>query len=335
MARVTVVVPTYLRPHFLAESLAALQAQTLADFEVLVCDNGADASTEQVVRDLQDERFVYTPRPENLGMLRNAMAGFAAASAPLVMKVDDDDLLVPDALARLVPPLEEHPEVKLSFGGVLLVDEHGEPLTDLTARTDRESGRADFAEGRLPHGTRVVARGGVQVAGAVLRADVVDWGRVPEDTATAYDLYLALAASERGRSLWFTPEPVVRYRIHPGSDTARHLAAQASAASLVLERAITSGRHDPATLPDLRRRLGRVCLEAGRALRHQGETPAARAMLRRAMRRAPSRRAAKALVASYLPARVAARLRRNPAIKASSTPASSASAPRSTTPPGS
>lgn len=308
MPRVSVVVPTYLRPHFLAGALASVRAQTLADLEVLVCDNGADAATEQVVRDFADERFRYLPRPENLGMLRNAMLGFAEARSPLVMKLDDDDALLPDALERLVAPFDVHPEIRLSFGGVQLVGEDGEPLVEATGWLDRTSGRGSFAEGLLTGGTKIVAGGGVQLAGAVVRADLVDWTAVPSEVATAYDFYLALTAAEEDRPLWFTPARVVRYRLHPGADTNTHAAAQTQATVRVLERALASGRHrDTAAL---QRRLGDAAFEAGRVLLRQGETQAARPLLRRSLRLSPSLVGCELALAAHLPPAVRTRLMR-------------------------
>ncbi|WP_131106026.1 glycosyltransferase family 2 protein [Ornithinimicrobium sufpigmenti] len=306
MARVSIVVPTYRRPHFLVNALASLRAQTLTDFEVLVCDNGAEAATEDVVRALDDQRFRYIPRPQNVGMLRNAMLGFADARSPLVMKLDDDDFLLPEALEGLVTPLERNPDIKLSFGGVQLVDADDAVLQERTQWLDRESGRASFQEGRLTDSTGIVARGGVQLAGAVVRADLVDWASVPAEVATAYDFYLALTAAEDDRPLWFTQERVVRYRLHPDADTNTHSAAQAKATVYVLEKALASGRHQDTTA--LQRRLGEATLAAGRALLHDRDIRSARPYLRRSLRLQPGLTTARLALASHLPSALVSRL---------------------------
>lgn len=308
MPRVSVVVPTYLRPHFLVKALTSLQTQTLADFEVLICDNGADPATEEVVRSFSDDRFFYHPRPQNLGMLRSAMLGFAAARSPLVMKVDDDDALLPDALERLVAPFDAEPEVMLSFGGVLLVDENDAPLPEQTEWLDRSSGRSEFEEGLLTGATGIVARGGVQLAGAVVRADLVNWTSVSSEVGTAYDFHLALTAAEDSRPLWFTSAPVVRYRLHPDADTKKHLAAQAQATTYVLEQALASGRHDDEAA--LRHRLAEATLVAGRELLRLGQAVRARPLLRRSWRLQPSLSRGRLVLASHLPAVLLTRLLR-------------------------
>ncbi|QFG69770.1 glycosyltransferase family 2 protein [Ornithinimicrobium pratense] len=306
MSRVSVIVPTYRRPHFLVNALASLKSQSMTDFEVLVCDNGAEAATEDVVRSLDDERFRYIPRPQNVGMLRNALLGFADARSPLVMKLDDDDALMPDALERLTRPFDQEPEIRLSFGGVQLVDENDAPLQERTQWLDRTSGRAFFQEGRLTGATGIVARGGVQLAGAVVRADLVDWASVPAEVGTAYDFHLALTAAENDRPLWFTKAPVVRYRLHPDADTNTHSAAQARATVFVLEQALGSGRHQDTSA--LQRRLGQATLAAGRALLHDGDFRSARPFLHRSFRLQPGLTAARLAVTSHLPSALLRRL---------------------------
>lgn len=299
MARVSVVVPTYRRPDFLVEALASVRAQTMGDYEVLVCDNAADDATAAVVRGLDDSRFRYHPRPHNLGMLRSAMLGFASATAPLVMKLDDDDALLPDALERLIEPFEHHPDVHLSFGGVELVDADGSLISDLTQHTDRVSGRAQLAEGLVQQGSAVVSRGGVQLAGAVVRSGLLDWAAVDDDVATAYDFHIALAAARQDRPLWFTARPVVRYRIHPGADTVRNALSQAAATCYVIDQALASGEHDSAAL---RRRKAEASLLQGRAQLRAGDRRAARESLRAARALDPSRRGVRRLQAlSQLP----------------------------------
>lgn len=300
MPRISLVTPTFRRPHFLARALESVVGQTLTDFEVLVCDNGSDKATEDVVRAFDDARIHYVPRPENLGMLRNATLGMQDTSADLVMKLDDDDLLLPDALERLVEPLEQHPEVGLSFGGVALVDGDERDLTEQTATLNANSGREWFPQGLIRPATWLVASGGVQMAGGVVRKGVVDWANVPDEIATAYDTYVALAAVEDNRGAWFSPEPVVRYRIHEAADTVTNYTPQALGSLAVFRRALEGGRHGDRSA--LERRLAQGSFQAGRALTRQGDVVAARPLLKQSLHLQPSLEAARMLAVALTPA---------------------------------
>lgn len=306
--QVSVVVPTYKRPHFLAQALASARQQSLSDIEILVCDNGADRETADVVRACGDERIHYIPRPQNLGMLRNAMLGFSQAQADLVMKLDDDDLLRPNALDLLSAPLIDDLSVGLSFGGVALIDEHNSPLLTMTDALDSDSGRATFLEGRIAPATGMVARGGVQLAGAMLRRDVVDWERVPKAVATAYDFYLALTAVEDGQAAYFVDHTVIDYRIHSGSDTQQRIGEQLLGACGVLERALTGDRHTQRE--ELEKRLALVSLDAARVLTQQGRAREARSLTCRSRGLRPSLAAIRLQALTYAPSRTAAALTR-------------------------
>lgn len=299
LPRVSVVVPTYNRPHLLEQALRSLTRQSMGDFEVLIGDNADDEATAEVVRRLGDGRFHYCPRPHNVGMLKNVLLAVEQGRAPLWMKLDDDDILEDDALAHLVPPLEAEPEVNLAFGNVLLVDEHLAPLLDVQERVDKLSGRAWFPEGLIRPATWLVAQGGVQMAGAVLRRNSVDWDAFPESVSTAYDLHLCLSAVAGEQPVWFTREQVARYRIHSASDTHIQTGRQAAGAVAALEIALASGRHGD--VPALHRRLALATLDAARGSVADANLDAARAFARRSFQLHPSLAARRLLALSRLP----------------------------------
>lgn len=307
MPEISVVMPTYRRPAFLAQALASLRDQTLADYEVLVCDNGADRETEQVVRDAGDPRIRYMPREQNLGILRSAMLGFSDARSELVMKLDDDDRFLPDTLERLVAPFRSHPGLGISFGGVTLVDEHGDPMVQETAALDRSSGRATLPEGLIAPATGMVAAGGVQLAGAAVRKDVVSWLEVPDEIGTAFDFFAALAAVERGRPAHFTRAPVVHYRMHAASDTALRQRQQMLASCAVVEYALAEGRHLDGWR-ELEDRLALSLLNAARLSGQEGLPAEARSLARRSLRARPSVAAARVYALGWLPAAAASRV---------------------------
>lgn len=111
----SVVVPTYKRAHIVGDALRSVLAQTFGDLEVVVVDDGSrDDGAERVVRSLGDRRVRYLRQP-NAGVPAARNAGVAAARASLVSFLDDDDVWVPDKLARDVAFLARHPEAGAVF----------------------------------------------------------------------------------------------------------------------------------------------------------------------------------------------------------------------------
>lgn len=254
-AAVTLIVPTYRRPALLRECLEAVQAQTYEDFVVLVCDNAADPEVGDLVDELDDPRFRWEPREENLGILGNVWAGFVSASTPLVMEVDDDDVLDARALALLVPPLLEDPAAVVSFGDVDLVDTRGRPLPQQHPMTAMVS-RRRVPSGRLRPFHAAAARGDVYMVAAVLRRSAIDWARRPDFAGTAYDRYLGVALARTGAAAHHVDQPVVAYRIHEEADGSRELTAQLDGAVAVLEAELAVGgdrNHERAVRDELTR----------------------------------------------------------------------------------
>jgi glycosyltransferase involved in cell wall biosynthesis len=116
---VSVVVPTYNYGRLIGETLDSLRAQTCADWECLVVDDGSTDDTAQVVARFaaEDPRFRYLRQPNQ----RQAVAkntGLAAARGRYVQFLDADDFIEDEKLERQAAYLEAHPEVDLVYGGV-------------------------------------------------------------------------------------------------------------------------------------------------------------------------------------------------------------------------
>jgi O-antigen biosynthesis protein len=101
---VSVVVPTYDRPHDLRECLSSLTAQVTAhSLEIIVVDNHpASGLTPPVVAEFPGVVLVHEARQ---GRSYASNRGFAAARGEIIASIDDDMVAPPDWLERLVAPL--------------------------------------------------------------------------------------------------------------------------------------------------------------------------------------------------------------------------------------
>lgn len=111
--------PTLNRPVLLAEALRSLQAQTLADWEALVVDDGSPEASRAVVEGLADPRVRYLEQA-HAGRSAARNRGLAHARGRHVALLDDDDRYLPDKLALETAFLEAHPEVDLVGTGAVV-----------------------------------------------------------------------------------------------------------------------------------------------------------------------------------------------------------------------
>jgi len=103
---VSVIIPAYNASETLAEALDSLVAQTFAQWEAIVVDDGSTDGTAAVAGRYaaQDER-IEVVRQENQGEGRARNTGLGRARQEWLLFLDSDDQLVPTALERLTGAL--------------------------------------------------------------------------------------------------------------------------------------------------------------------------------------------------------------------------------------
>lgn len=110
--RVSVVIPTFNRARDLRRCLGSLCRQTVADFEVLVCDDGSNDDTADVVCEYEPLLDITYDVSTNWGgAARPRNRGIALARAPYVAFLDSDDWWAPAKLARSIAILERGADV--------------------------------------------------------------------------------------------------------------------------------------------------------------------------------------------------------------------------------
>jgi GT2 family glycosyltransferase len=110
---VSVVLLSYNRPNLLNQALASLREQSYENVDVTVVDNPSAASLEvaRVVRGYANVKLIQNPR--NFGYAGGMNRGIANASGDYVYLTEDDIVLAPDCIQRLVDYFESSPAADL------------------------------------------------------------------------------------------------------------------------------------------------------------------------------------------------------------------------------
>jgi glycosyltransferase involved in cell wall biosynthesis len=130
--KVTVVIAAYNAERFIRQTLDSVFAQTLQDVELIVVDDGSTDGTAAILSAVDDRRLSVLRQP-NGGVSAARNAGLALARAPYIFFLDADDVLLPDALQRMVATLEDNPERVACFAHHVRISEDG---TELSRRSD-------------------------------------------------------------------------------------------------------------------------------------------------------------------------------------------------------
>jgi glycosyltransferase involved in cell wall biosynthesis len=119
---VTVVVPTYSRPHLLPRLIEALEGQTLPHdrFEIVIVDNASPDDTSARLAELAATTSLRLRHlvEHRRGPAATRNAGWRASQAPVVAFIDDDCVPEPAWLAAGLSTVLSHDRIGVVQGGV-------------------------------------------------------------------------------------------------------------------------------------------------------------------------------------------------------------------------
>ena len=124
---VSIIIPLYNQQRHIAACIDSVLAQTVGDWELIVVDDGSTDDSAEIVRSYGDARIILVHQ-QNAGLPAARNTGLRNARAELISFLDSDDLYEPDKLANHLRHLESAPDVALSYGSRLDIDDDGQPL---------------------------------------------------------------------------------------------------------------------------------------------------------------------------------------------------------------
>lgn len=145
MAGISVLMPVYNVELYVAEALASIQSQTFSDIEIVVVDDGSTDGTLRIVEEhaSTDGRIKVVRIPRNQGLSAALNLGLKFCSAPLIARMDGDDIAMPERLRKQFISLEQNPSVALVGCATIQIDESGCAIPGL--RIARKPAEKDIA----------------------------------------------------------------------------------------------------------------------------------------------------------------------------------------------
>ncbi|MEL6335667.1 MAG: glycosyltransferase [Pseudomonadota bacterium] len=226
--RVSVVMTVFNAAPFLDEAIESVLSQTVTDFEFLIHDDGSSDESRAIAERwaARDPRIAVSSGP-NRGISASANALLARAQAPLIARFDADDVCLPERFERQIARFEEEEDLVLLGTGWITMDEAGRRIAPLRAPTGHDSLDARLIAGITPvHQPTCMFR----------RAALERTGPYDEDLTVSEDLDLFMRLAEVGR-IDNIEEPLVLYRVHDRSISARKTHLHVESVRRVCERA--------------------------------------------------------------------------------------------------
>jgi glycosyltransferase involved in cell wall biosynthesis len=204
---VTVLLPVH-RPdlRFLGEAIDSVLAQTWSDWELLIVEDPSDVDADAVFDSRTDARIRRVRRngPRSLAAALNE--GLVLASAPLIARLDSDDVCAPHRLERQVVFLRDSPQIAVVGSSLAIIDEEGHRIGRRDLPGDSSTIAATLRRYNcIAHPSVMFRKRAIESVGGYDTASTI------ED----YDLWCRLTVA--GERLANLEEPLLEYRFHPGA----------------------------------------------------------------------------------------------------------------------
>src|SRR5438874_1140893 len=109
--RLTIGLPVYNARLFLEDTLRSIFAQTFTDWELIAVDDGSTDGSGALLERLRDHRVRVFIEKGNRGLAARLNFIHENARGTYIARMDADDMMHPERMARQLAFLDQHPEV--------------------------------------------------------------------------------------------------------------------------------------------------------------------------------------------------------------------------------
>jgi glycosyltransferase involved in cell wall biosynthesis len=130
--KITVGIPFFNAERTLADAVRSVFAQTEHNWVLLLVDDGSTDGSLRIARGIRDPRVKVVSDGERRGLVTRLNDIAARADTPLLARMDSDDLMHPERLARQAAALAAAPEVDVVGSAAFVIDGNRRVIGDWT-----------------------------------------------------------------------------------------------------------------------------------------------------------------------------------------------------------
>jgi hypothetical protein len=200
--------PVFNGGRFLIDAVASIIEQSCSDWELICINDGSTDHSPAILKCFAElDQRIRIVNQANMGIVAALNGGCAIARAPLICRMDCDDIALPHRLASQLAFMRNNPICVVVGGAILEIDRDGDPLG-----VSRLAANHDEILDQLLHRRTGHFHPATMIRASALEA--VAGYRRKYQWVEDHDLWLRL--SQRG-TLANLPETVLCYRQHANS----------------------------------------------------------------------------------------------------------------------
>ena len=136
---VSVIMAVYNTGKFLTQCIKSILNQTFREFEIIAVDDGSTDNSFEILREFSrfDSRLKIYRNRKNSGVSSSLNRAIKHCTASVVLRMDSDDIMLPDRIEKQYNYIRENPDCVLLGGQVKYINEKNEirgnscfPLSD-------------------------------------------------------------------------------------------------------------------------------------------------------------------------------------------------------------
>ena len=125
---VSIAMPVYNCEPTLATAIRSILHQTFENWELLLLDDGSSDRTLEAARSFPDPRIQVFDDRSHQGLVSRLNQAIDLSRGTYLARMDGDDVSYPERLALQVGHLQQHPDIDLLGGGILVFGRGGKVL---------------------------------------------------------------------------------------------------------------------------------------------------------------------------------------------------------------
>jgi glycosyltransferase involved in cell wall biosynthesis len=201
--RISIVTPSFNQGEFLEETIRSVLLQGYPNLEYIIIDGGSTDNSVDIIRKYEPWLTYWVSEPDH-GQAHAINKGLALATGEIFNWLNSDDLLMPNALAKIAGTINQDDALA---GGVINFTEEKEILYQLASLTP--FGLINW----LPE---VIF---VQPGLWLRREHLEQCGGIDQDFHYAFDWDMVIRYLSLYPNVRYIPDPLVRFRLHAASKT--------------------------------------------------------------------------------------------------------------------
>ncbi len=254
--KISVIMSVYNGAPYVGAAIESILAQTYADFELIIINDGSTDESSAIIKSYSDPRIRLFEQA-NRGLVPSLNRALSAAKGVYLARHDADDISHPDRFMKQIEYLESNPRIAIVGSSIQVMNTQGTILHEHHVLLNNAELKHELLiRSPFAHGSVMIR------AEALKRTGSYDSHYWP---AEDYELWIRLGSVGKFHNL---DECLYRYREHEGSISAKNRALQKDALQRCQERAWAKRNDfvkreafrlkDYANLPDGKRQVDRM-----------------------------------------------------------------------------